>query len=154
MENNKEKTDVVIEDEPIHFSFGLSYSNFTKSKFDDDSCLTFSSGVFQNKCSFSVSLEKLMEFRNKVDKIYRERDKDSVGMILVSENTWNKVKCEFPPSVESAYPVVGFVYKIPICVSSLVEDNMIIPLPKSLVDKLNQINNMIADNTMKLWMKL
>jgi len=59
-----------------------------------------------------------------------------VGMILVSKNTWDRIKEEFPPEVEGIFPNVGFWDGIPLRISDLVEDDKIVPLPKSLIDQL------------------
>lgn len=62
-----------------------------------------------------------------------EKLEDEVGMILVSQKTWDRIKGQFPPE-EAAFPNVGFMNTIPIRISELVGDDMIVPLPNKIVN--------------------
>lgn len=59
---------------------------------------------------------------------------EEVGMILVSQKTWDKVKSEFPPPIESIYPIMGFMLDIPVRISDSVPDDTIVQIPKKMTD--------------------
>ncbi len=61
-------------------------------------------------------------------------EEEQVGMILVSQNTWDKVKTKFPPPIESIFPTMGLMKDIPIRISNLASDGEIIQVPKKMTD--------------------
>lgn len=65
-----------------------------------------------------------------------EENQEEVGMILVSQSTWDKVKTEFPPPIKSIFPTMGFMNDIPVRISPYVPDDTIIPIPRKMTDML------------------
>ncbi len=61
------------------------------------------------------------------------KDEEQVGMILVSQGTWDVVKTKFPLPIKSIFPTVGFMNDIPIRLSNLVSDDEIIQIPKKMI---------------------
>lgn len=59
---------------------------------------------------------------------------EEIGMILISQNTWDKIKQEFPPPIESIFPTMGFMHSIPVRISNLASDDEIIQIPKKMID--------------------
>lgn len=65
----------------------------------------------------------------------KNQESEEVGLILVSQKTWDKIKQEFPPPIKSIFPTMGFYKSIPVRISELVGDDKIVPLPKSFTDQ-------------------
>jgi hypothetical protein len=61
-------------------------------------------------------------------------EEEEVGLILVSQKTWDKLKTQFPPPIKSIFPTMGFMNSIPVRISELVSDNEIIQIPKKVID--------------------
>lgn len=64
---------------------------------------------------------------------------DEVGMIIISQNNWNKIRDKFPPSIKSIFPTMGFMQDIPIRISNLAADGEIIQIPKKMIDAFRDI---------------
>ena len=66
----------------------------------------------------------------------QENNREEVGMLLISQKTWDKIKSEFPPAIESIFPTMGFMGDIPVRISDIVPDDTIQPISKEIVDML------------------
>lgn len=62
-----------------------------------------------------------------------------IGMIVVSQNIWNKIKDKFPPSINSIFSTMGFMQDIPIRISNLVADDEIVQIPKKMINAFKDI---------------